>query len=171
MRLWQTYGYDAVSINRICAECGVTKGSFYHHFESKEDVIDWYVGRKMQKEQRSIEADNMTERLAAILQNLTEPVMELNPDILMVLIGRRRNEMPGAFNSLFVNTVMYQDMLESIREGQKRGEFRNDHSGEELLRTILSVFTGNIVLWCLNEKNFDLLEEDRRILELLLKTK
>lgn len=148
----------------------MTKGSFYHHFESKEDVIDWYVGGKMQDVQENITAVTMTERLSAILRQLTEPVMELNPDILMVLIAGRRNEMPGAFNSMFVSTKVYQEMMDSIAEGQKTGEFRQDHTAEELLKTVLSVFTGNIVLWCLNGKNFDLLEEDRRILELLLKT-
>jgi len=31
-------GYTATRVEEICAAAGVTKGSFFHHFESKEDL-------------------------------------------------------------------------------------------------------------------------------------
>ena len=31
-------GYTATRVEDICAEAGLTKGSFFHHFESKEDL-------------------------------------------------------------------------------------------------------------------------------------
>jgi len=30
-------GYSATNVDEICAEAGVTKGGFFHHFKSKED--------------------------------------------------------------------------------------------------------------------------------------
>jgi TetR/AcrR family transcriptional repressor of nem operon len=32
-------GYSAARVEDICAAAGVTKGSFFHHFESKEDLV------------------------------------------------------------------------------------------------------------------------------------
>lgn len=32
-------GYENVTVEQICEELGVTKGSFYHHFKSKSDLI------------------------------------------------------------------------------------------------------------------------------------
>jgi TetR/AcrR family transcriptional regulator, transcriptional repressor for nem operon len=32
-------GYNAARVDDICATAGVTKGSFFHHFRSKEDLI------------------------------------------------------------------------------------------------------------------------------------
>ena len=38
VRLMLRQGFAATSVDRICGEAGLTKGSFFHHFESKEAV-------------------------------------------------------------------------------------------------------------------------------------
>lgn len=37
--LFSQKGYDAASVADICAEAGVSKGAFYHHFESKQALF------------------------------------------------------------------------------------------------------------------------------------
>ncbi|WP_434730446.1 TetR/AcrR family transcriptional regulator [Rhizobium binae] len=37
-KLYLKYGYAAVSIERIAAECSLTRGAFYAHFRSKEAI-------------------------------------------------------------------------------------------------------------------------------------
>lgn len=36
VKLIRRQGYAATSVGELCAEAGVTKGAFFHHFESKE---------------------------------------------------------------------------------------------------------------------------------------
>src|SRR3954463_8450120 len=31
-------GYSATSVDELCARAGVTKGAFFHHFRSKDDL-------------------------------------------------------------------------------------------------------------------------------------
>jgi TetR/AcrR family transcriptional regulator, transcriptional repressor for nem operon len=38
LRVVRTKGYAASRIEDVCAEAGLTKGSFFHHFKSKEDL-------------------------------------------------------------------------------------------------------------------------------------
>lgn len=38
MHVIRTKGYTAATIDDVCAEAGLTKGSFFHHFKSKEDL-------------------------------------------------------------------------------------------------------------------------------------
>ncbi|SPH16937.1 HTH-type transcriptional regulator AcrR [Defluviimonas aquaemixtae] len=38
LKVIRTKGYSATSVDDICSEAGVTKGAFFHHFRSKEDL-------------------------------------------------------------------------------------------------------------------------------------
>ena len=38
-RLFSQKGYDAASVADICTEAGVSKGAFYHHFDSKQALF------------------------------------------------------------------------------------------------------------------------------------
>ncbi|MGV9292550.1 TetR/AcrR family transcriptional regulator [Amycolatopsis sp. NPDC003676] len=39
VRLFEEHGYHATSVQEIVAGAGLTKGAFYHHFDTKEDVL------------------------------------------------------------------------------------------------------------------------------------
>ena len=65
----QKQGYEQLSIKNICEEAGVSNGSFYHHFKTKDDLLSYYI-----EEQPSINPDlldmprNAAEAKAAIIQ-------------------------------------------------------------------------------------------------------
>ena len=39
----QKKGYEQLSIKNICEEAGVSNGSFYHHFKTKDDLLSYYI--------------------------------------------------------------------------------------------------------------------------------
>src|SRR5512138_1851693 len=39
IKLFSKRGYNKASVDEICAEAGVSKGAFYHHFESKQALF------------------------------------------------------------------------------------------------------------------------------------
>ena len=39
----QKSGYESLSIKHICEEAGVSNGSFYHHFKTKDDLLSYYI--------------------------------------------------------------------------------------------------------------------------------
>jgi AcrR family transcriptional regulator len=38
-KLFSTRGFNAASVDDICTEAGISKGAFYHHFESKQALF------------------------------------------------------------------------------------------------------------------------------------
>ncbi|MCB9831588.1 MAG: TetR/AcrR family transcriptional regulator [Planctomycetes bacterium] len=59
-----TKGYPATRVDEICSAAGVTKGSFYHHFSSKEDLASQLVDDYF---------DEVAEALAGSWQELGDP--------------------------------------------------------------------------------------------------
>lgn len=51
-RILQKSGYENLSIKNICEEAGVSNGSFYHHFKTKDDLLSYYI-----EDQPSMESD------------------------------------------------------------------------------------------------------------------
>lgn len=39
IKLFSNRGYNKASVDDICAEAGISKGAFYHHFESKQTLF------------------------------------------------------------------------------------------------------------------------------------
>ena len=39
IKLFSERGFSAASVDDICAEAGVSKGAFYHHFPSKQAIF------------------------------------------------------------------------------------------------------------------------------------
>lgn len=39
LKLFHERGFDAVKVQDICAECGITKPTFYHYVPSKDDIL------------------------------------------------------------------------------------------------------------------------------------
>ena len=42
-KILQKNGYEKLSIKNICEEAGVSNGSFYHHFKTKDDLLSYYI--------------------------------------------------------------------------------------------------------------------------------
>ncbi len=48
-RLFIDVGYDTTTVNALIDDLGISKGAFYHHFESKEEVLDALAQRLAQE--------------------------------------------------------------------------------------------------------------------------
>ena len=94
-RLFAAVGYDATSVNRIIAEVGVSKGAFYHHFDSKEALLEALAGRFAAQ----------TARAARGI--LEDPTLDAFARLTSFLASMRRHkletaaEMRAAFEPLF----------------------------------------------------------------------
>jgi len=72
-RLMLSGGYTATTVDRICAEAGLTKGSFFHYFKSKDEfgleLLDhyWTTTQQMVQAGRFAQLGDPLDRLHAYL--------------------------------------------------------------------------------------------------------
>jgi AcrR family transcriptional regulator len=56
IKLFSTRGFNAASVDDICRDAGVSKGAFYHHFESKQALFLALLDGWLQTIDQAIEA-------------------------------------------------------------------------------------------------------------------
>ena len=56
IKLFSTRGFNAASVDDICVDAGISKGAFYHHFKSKQDLFLALLDGWLQTIDNSIEA-------------------------------------------------------------------------------------------------------------------
>ncbi len=64
----QKNGYENLSIKNICEAAGVSNGSFYHHFKTKDDLLSYYIEEQpsINPELLDIPSDKETAKLAIV---------------------------------------------------------------------------------------------------------
>jgi AcrR family transcriptional regulator len=73
-RLFYSKGFNKCTVNDILDEIGIAKGTFYHYFASKEDVMDAIIQRYMDEVHENLaaakgsESGSFEERLFGIFQ-------------------------------------------------------------------------------------------------------
>ncbi|MFD6401358.1 TetR/AcrR family transcriptional regulator [Nocardia sp. NPDC060249] len=55
-RLFYTEGVHTVGIDRIIAEAGIAKATFYRHFKTKEDLVVAYLEREYARQRDALES-------------------------------------------------------------------------------------------------------------------
>jgi AcrR family transcriptional regulator len=68
-------GYEATSFAEIAAAVGISRGNFYHHFKTKDDILDAVIARRMERTSAMLdgwqaEGDGPRERILSFIQML-----------------------------------------------------------------------------------------------------
>lgn len=152
-RLFLEKGYDNTKIQDIADELGMTKGAIYHHFESKEEIMN-KLGESMFIHNNPFETVkkrkdlNGLEKMKLVIQlhQSDEQMVELTNQALPLL--ENPQILAKMFESNYQNLLLY--WLELIKEGQEDGSIKTDQPKElaELLILtdlwmIPSLFPGN----------------------------
>ena len=153
-RLFLEKVYDNTKIQDIADELGMTKGAIYHHFKSKEEIMD-VLGDTMFVNNNPFEIVkkrndlNGLEKMKYVinLNQSNEQMIELTNQALPLL------ENPQILAKMFESNYQYllPYWLELIEEGQKDGSIKTNQPkelAELLILTDLwmvpSLFPGNV---------------------------
>ena len=133
-RLFLTKGYENTTIQDIVAELGgLTKGSVYHHFKSKEDIID-AIGTRMFLASNPFDAVRARKDLNGLEKMRLAIRMNLESTERMAL---NRQAMPALKNSRVLaqmietnRTVLTPLWRELIEEGNRDGSVHTQYAQE-----------------------------------------
>lgn len=76
-KLFAEKGYDSTSTNDILDAVGIARGTLYHHFKSKEDIMDGLIARQV--EQIVADAQEVAlDKSIPVFERLTKTILAMN---------------------------------------------------------------------------------------------
>lgn len=157
--LFRNKGYEAVTVEEICAKAGITKSTFYYHFASKDNLLSHFfqgVGRDNGETIANIiETNDCWMKLVILLNQETEWVNYIGKDIFThgLICGLSTGMQPFSHRHR-PKAVKLQCSI--IKKGQEEGRFLNKAKPEEIYEAIYQAFIGSLYEWCSSsEENYD----------------
>jgi len=159
MELIKTKGFENLTIQDINEHAGVSVGTFYHYYKSKEDVFfELYRNADEYFEEQvlpSMYAEEMTsiERILLFFREYARFNIDNGIEYVKQLYNTN--------NKFFISRDRYMLdlMYRIITEGQQAGELNSELNPEDMMEDLFIVSRGIIFDWCLHDGEYDLMDK------------
>ncbi|MDL2217943.1 TetR/AcrR family transcriptional regulator [Christensenellaceae bacterium OttesenSCG-928-M15] len=159
--------FEKIRIQDICAQAGISLGTFYHYFSNKNDLlIDRYKRTNRHFEQfyeEELTGLHAVDALKRMVAEFAQYIKTRLPDILVPYymaylqnIQKWRKDEPGVVGRVYMGL---------IEEGLRTGELQSRYTAEQLHRYISSATSGLIVSQCISQGTF--LDDEDSLIVLL----
>ncbi len=172
-RLFYRQGYEDTTVEEIIAESGTSRGSFYHYFASKEALVGTLASVFDEKYQQLSETmDPEMNRFDQLMFLNRELFSMIENSISLELVARMYASQlitRGDRSLLDRNRYYYRLLRQIVREGQERGELRQDITVSEMVRVYALCERGLLYDWCLADGEYSLTESGRTMMPMFLR--
>ncbi|WP_045305319.1 TetR/AcrR family transcriptional regulator [Saccharothrix sp. ST-888] len=161
-------GYDATSIDAIVERADVARGTFFNHFQRKEDLITEWGERRRARLKAELEGDVFTEggefelrlqRCMTVLSRINEEERSTTPAMLKAWVQAGQPMLEEPFAAFF-----FAGMVE---RGQAGGEFAPDIDALLVGNILRDTYLGAVYRWTRTE-GYPLASELEAILAVVL---
>lgn len=177
--LFFTQGYEQTTVETIIQKVGVSKGTFYYYFKSKEDLLDKLIEKLSEKILEEVRKIVDREDLDAITKlnrayAVTRSVKLENLELLKVLLKVLYDDKNLLFRyKIYRNSteIMAPEFTKIIKQGIKEEVFNTDFPDEaaKLIFEIAFIFSERVPKLILgsdkNSKSLDEAEKEFRVYE------
>lgn len=158
-------GYDEVTVEEVCEKAGVSKGTFYNHFKSKEQAvieefmkIDQFYIDSMEKMKKG---STPLEKLLALNELALQYIRKQGINI--VKIAYHSEIRPSVKKSIIADgdRPLYKITELLVRDAQENGAIRSDLDSAAISQMFIKCTRGLVYDWCLQNGETDLEEAGR----------
>lgn len=147
--LFKKYGFDQVTVDDICSHCCISKGTFYHHFSSKEELVclvyctnmDNYIKNNYIINDQAPLLDQLRDFMICIFKYACEVGKDFMRRSYLGMIS-----LP--VDLMIVGRPMVDCIFHLIRRGISENAFAQEYTEEEYYTYLIGTLTGLLIKWC-----------------------
>lgn len=169
-------GYDATGIAEICRRAGVSKGAFYHHFASKQELFlalldAWLARLDAQLESVRQESATVPEAILRMVDRV-QPIFQEQRGQLPIIFEfwMQAAHDPAVWQTTIAPYRRYRDYLaEMIRAGVAEGTLHVDDA-DLAAQALISLMVGLLLQGLLDSDETDWGSVARQSMQMLLQS-
>ncbi|MBP1550712.1 MAG: TetR/AcrR family transcriptional regulator [Oscillospiraceae bacterium] len=174
---WQLFhekGYSETTIDDIIAASGTSKGSFYHYYSSKDELLSSLsevFDAKYEEVMQTLDKDmNSYEKLLYLCYTVHDMIEKEIPIGLLASLYSSQVVTKGDKHLQNQDRYYYYVIRQIIDEGQKRGQIATDLTVREIQQLYTLAERAIIYDYCISNGNYSLGEYTRKIMPRLIST-
>jgi TetR/AcrR family transcriptional regulator, fatty acid metabolism regulator protein len=168
IELLENIGYEKIRIEDICKQAGVSVGSFYTYFNSKNDILVEIFKRAddyfRDEVKQALENKYIFDKIITYFDFYAEYNISLGIDMVKHIYL--------SDNKMFITEGRYMQGLlhEILINAQEKGKISSDLSYEEITKQLFVAARGVVYDWCLHDGEYNLRENMKNFIERMLST-
>ena len=171
-KLFHDKGFGETTINDIIREAGISKGTFYYYFRSKDNMLDTLSDIFDAEYKRlSAELDDEMNSFDKLVMINYKVHSFINDNIDYRLLGYLYSTqiIKDHSSSLLDRNRFYFRLLEEIiEEGMKKGELTNELTVSEAVKYYSLEERALVTDWCMNNGSYHLGEYSRKMFPMMI---
>ena len=174
---WQLFhekGYSETTIDDIIAASGTSKGSFYHYYSSKDELLSSLsevFDAKYEEVMQTLDKDmNSYEKLLYLCYTVHDMIEKEITIGLLASLYSSQVVTKGDKHLQNQDRYYYYVIRQIIDEGQKRGQIATDLTVREIQQLYTLAERAIIYDYCISNGNYSLGEYTRKIMPRLIST-
>ncbi len=173
-KLFYEQGFENTTVEEIIALSATSKGSFYHYFGSKDDLLGslaYLFDEKYEELAARGFGDRSAPEVLLYLNRELFSMIENRIDIsLLSRLLSTQLTVSGGKQLLDRNRVYFKLLRRIVGEGQERGEITGTLSADEIVRLYAMTERGLLYDWCLRGGDYSLADWGAKTLPLLVRS-
>ena len=172
---WQLFyrqGYYDTTVEEIIEASGTSRGSFYHYFQGKDDLLSTLADVFDRKYEELAETmDPEMDRFDQLMYLNRELFAMLENSISLDLVARLYSSQlvtRGDKSLMDHNRIYYRLLRQIVLQGQERGELRLDVTANEIVRAYTLCERALIYDWCLSGGDYSLTQYAKAMMPMFL---
>lgn len=170
-KLFYEQGYENTSVEEIVYESGTSRGSFYHYFDGKDQILNSlsYLFDNKYEELESQLTDDMScfDKLLFLNREMFRMMENGTPIDLISRLYSSQLTTKGDRSLLDHNRTYYKLLRQIVSEGQNKGEFCDNLSVNEIVKAYALCERAIISDWCLCNGDYSLARYSETVFPIL----
>ena len=173
-KLFYEQGFEETTIEDIVYESETSKGSFYHYFKGKDELMGTLANVFDEKyEQLMVEMDPGLDAMEKLIYVNHELFSMIDGGVSMDLLSRLLSTQllaRGEKHLLDRSRTYFKVLRQIISEGQRRGELRTDWTVNEVVNAYALWERSLLYDWCLCGGEYSLVDYTDRVTPMFLES-